>query len=151
MCFSYRFATMWGLQRLSFSWSQMEKIFTCTPTAWWASTVRTAYAPWQQDPRTWWLGKWGVWYEGTGNRRTWNTGMWDPYAPFIVDLGKAWEGLKHTQLPKPGVCVNSHLNSWGNRGDQISALPETVLASVVLTSQGWMAEFGQCYSYGPWT
>uniref|UniRef100_A0A0G2JGK6 Nuclear factor of kappa light polypeptide gene enhancer in B cells 1, p105 n=1 Tax=Mus musculus TaxID=10090 RepID=A0A0G2JGK6_MOUSE len=40
-----RFATMWGLQRLSFSWSQMEKTSTCTPTAWWASTVRTGYAP----------------------------------------------------------------------------------------------------------
>ncbi|CAH6789037.1 Nfkb1 [Phodopus roborovskii] len=41
---SLKFATMWDLQRLLFNWSQMEKISTCMPTAWWANTVRTGSA-----------------------------------------------------------------------------------------------------------
>lgn len=58
MCFLYRSATMWDLQRLLFSWSQMEKTSTCMHTAWWENTVRMASALWQPGPRTWWSGKW---------------------------------------------------------------------------------------------
>uniref|UniRef100_A0A7N9CYC9 Nuclear factor kappa B subunit 1 n=1 Tax=Macaca fascicularis TaxID=9541 RepID=A0A7N9CYC9_MACFA len=39
-----RSATMWDQQRLLFSWSQMEKISTCMPTAWWENTVRMGSA-----------------------------------------------------------------------------------------------------------
>jgi len=39
-----RSATMWDLQRLLFSWSQMGKTSTCMHTAWWANTVRMGSA-----------------------------------------------------------------------------------------------------------
>nr|KAF6393020.1 nuclear factor kappa B subunit 1 [Pipistrellus kuhlii] len=40
-----RSATIWDLQRLLSSWSQMERASTCMHTAWWGSTARTGSAP----------------------------------------------------------------------------------------------------------
>lgn len=93
MCFLHRSATMWDLQRLLFSWSQMEKTSTCMHTAWWGNIVRMGSALWTLDPRTWWSGKWGymmLWKVGAG--RTWHPRTLTEKALFIRGLSKTLRG-----------------------------------------------------------
>lgn len=149
MCFSYRFATMWDLQRLLFSWSQMGKISTCMPTAWWANTVKTGSALWSPAPRTWWLGKWGHTVRREMGTVAHGARGWEINKPFITDLCKAWEGQKTHTHTMPGVGGCDCL--WTLKKKQWSDmwLPETILAFIVLASQGCVVRLSDVIFIGP--